>query len=65
MPWKEPLTKFLSDLRESFKEQNAIFVFKTIKTQVLSMIAVRRFESKLFHFPITHDTLVDTWKFIG
>jgi hypothetical protein len=29
------------------------------------MIAIRRFESKLFHFSITQDTLVDTWKFTG
>jgi hypothetical protein len=28
------------------------------------MIRVR-FESKLFHFSITQDILIDTWKFIG
>jgi hypothetical protein len=29
------------------------------------MNRVRRFESKLFHFLITQDILVDTWKLIG
>jgi hypothetical protein len=45
---------------------NAIIVFKIkTKPKFLSMIGVRRFKSKLFHFLITHDTLVDTWKFTG
>ena len=26
---------------------------------------MRRFESKLFHFLISQDILVDTWKFTG
>jgi hypothetical protein len=29
------------------------------------MTVVRRFESKLFYFLITQDTLVDAWKFTG
>ena len=33
------------------------------KPKFLSMNRVRTFESKLFHFSITQDILVDTWKF--
>ena len=60
---KEPLTD-LSDLSESFKEQKLSLCFQNhTKPKFLSMNRVRRFESKLFHFLITQDILVDTWKF--
>ena len=60
---KESLTD-LSDLSESFKEQKLSLCFQNLtKPKFLSMNRVRRFESKLFHFLITLDILVDTWKF--
>ena len=57
----------LSNPRESFKEQKAIFMFSKSykKPKFLSTDSVRRFESKLFHFSIAQDILVDTWKFTG
>ena len=42
-----------------------MFLKNIQKPKFLSMNRVRRFESKLFHFSITQDILVDTWKFIG
>ena len=43
-----------------------LYVFKIIqKPKFLSKDRVRRFESKLFHFSIAQDILVDTWKFTG
>ena len=42
-----------------------MFLKNIQKPKFLSRDRVRRFESKLFRFPITQDILVDTWKFIG
>ena len=48
------------------RNKSYLYVFKIIqKPKFLSMIWVRRFESKLFHFSIAQDILVDTWKFTG
>jgi hypothetical protein len=56
--------QILSDPRKSFKEQMLSLCFQNhSKPKLLSMTIVRRFEAKLFRFSITHDTLVDTWKF--
>jgi hypothetical protein len=35
------------------------------KPKFISKSRVRRFESKLFHYPLTQDILEDTQKFIG
>ena len=46
------------------RNKSYLYVFKIMqKPKFLSMNNVRRFESKLFHFSITQNILVDTWKF--
>ena len=46
------------------RNKSYLCVFKIIqKPKFLSRDEVRRFESKLFCFSNTQDTLVDTWKF--
>jgi hypothetical protein len=48
------------------RNKSYIYIFKTIqKLMFLSRGRVRRLESKLFHFSISKDNLVDTQKFIG
>jgi len=54
----------MSDLRLSFEEQGYLFFFKKlIKTQVFELTDGRGFESKLFHYSITQENVVDTLKF--
>jgi hypothetical protein len=65
MPWEEPLAKFWVTWENHSRNKMPSLFLKQSKPKSLSMIAVRRFESKLFYFSITHDTLVDTWKFTG
>ena len=48
------------------RNKSYLYVFKIMQNpKFLSMNNVRRFESKLFHFSIAEDILVDTWKFTG
>ena len=60
----EELNTYMSDLRESFEELSYVYIFQIhMKTQVSKMIDARGFESKLFHYSITQDNVVDTPKF--
>ena len=57
----EELNTYMSDLRESFEELSYVYIFKIKqKPKFLSKSRVRGFETKLFHYPITQDILVDT-----
>ena len=48
------------------RNKSYLYDYKIIqKPKFLGRERVRRFKSKLFHFSITQDILVDTWKFIG
>jgi hypothetical protein len=42
-----------------------MFIFFKRKTQVSELIDAGGFESRLFHYSITQDNVVDTLKFIG
>jgi hypothetical protein len=62
---EEPHTN-MSAWENHSRNKSYLYVFKTIqKPKFLSKDRVRRFESKLFHFSITQDILVDTWKLTG
>ena len=61
---EESLT-YLSDLRETFKEQKLSLCFSKYKTQVSKHEWSEEIWIQVIMFSITQDILVDTWKFTG